>query len=76
MLLVTVVRKYLAESGLKPEDQSGHSFQIGAVTTAASRWVPVETIMTLGHWKSQTYGLYVSLPGEQLAGLSRTLAAS
>lgn len=74
--LVVAVRKNLAECGFKPEDYSGHSFRIGAATTAAACGVPVETIMTLGRWKSQAYRLYVKLPGKQLAGLSRTLAAS
>ena len=74
--LVTSLRKALAEAGLKPEAYAGHSFRIGAATTAAACGVPADTIKTLGRWKSQAYQLYVRLPKQQLAGISRTLASS
>ena len=53
--LVSAIRKTLAEAGLTPEDYAGHSFRIGAATTVAACGVPVDTIMTLGRWKSQAY---------------------
>ena len=74
--LVAAVRDALARAGLKPEDYSGHSFRIGAATTAAACGVPVDTIKTLGRWRSQAYQLYVRLPRKHLAGLSRTLVAA
>ena len=74
--LVSAVRKALAEAGLTPEDYAGHSFRIGAATTAAACGVPVDTIMTLGPWKSQAYQLYIRLPREQLMGISRTIASA
>ena len=74
--LVAVVRDALARAGLKPEDYSGHSFRIGAATTAAACGVSVDTIKTLGRWRSQAYQLYARLPRKHLAGLSRTLAAA
>ena len=73
--LVSALRKALAKAGLKPEMYAGHSFRIGAATTAAVCGVPVDTIKTLGRWKSQAYQLYVRLPQRQLAGISRTLAS-
>ena len=74
-LLVMEVRNAVAKAGLKPEDYSGHSFRIGAATTAAACSVPADTIITLGRW-SQAYRLYVRIPKEQLAALSQKLATS
>ena len=74
--LVTEVRRSLAGCNLRPQDYSGHSFRIGAATTAAACGASAETIMTLGRWKSQAYRLYIRLPSEQLARLSRSMATS
>ena len=72
--LVTEVRKCLQQAGLKSEDYVGHSFRIGAATTATACGVPVDVIMTLGRWKSSAYKQYVRLPKEQLTGISRAMA--
>ena len=71
---VAALRKVLAQAGFKPEDYAGHSFRIGAATTAAACGIPADTIKTLGRWKSQAYQLYVRLPRKQLASISCTLA--
>ncbi len=73
--LVAAIRKVLAEAGLQPEQFAGHSFLIGAATTAAACGVPIATIKTLGRWKSEAYQLYIRLPQSQLANISRTLAS-
>ena len=75
-LLVSELRKALAEAELKPENYAGHSFRIGAATTAAACGVPVEIIKTLGRWKSQAYQLYVRLPTDQLSSISKKLMQS
>ena len=46
--LVAAIHKVLAEAGLQPEQFAGHSFRIGAATTAAACGVPIATIKTLG----------------------------
>ena len=74
--LVVEIRKALAQAGINPDDYAGHSFHIGAATTAAACGVPVDIIKTLGRWKSNAYQLYVRLPREQLSGISKTLASS
>ena len=74
--LVSELRKALAETGMKPENYAGHSFRIGAATTAAACGIPVEVIKTLGRWKSQAYQLYVRLPIDQLSSISKKLAQS
>ena len=74
--LMMTLRKVLARAGLKSEEYTGHSFRIGAATTAAVCGISVDTIKTLGQWKSQAYQLYVRLPRRQLVDISQTLAAS
>ena len=61
---------------MQPENYAGHSFHIGAATTAAAGGVPVEVIKTLGRWKSQAYQLYIKLPSSQLADISKKLAST
>ena len=73
--LVLALRQALAEAGLEPKDYAGHSFRIGAATTAAACGLPIATIKTLGRWRSEAYQLYIRLPQTQLAAISRTLAA-
>ena len=74
--LVQELRKALAAAGLQPEKYAGHSFRIGAATTAAACGVPVDVIKTLGRWKSQAYQLYVRIPDTQLASITKSLAGA
>ena len=72
--LVSAIRGVLKEAGFAPDDFSGHSFRIGAATTAAACGVPVDVIKTLGRWRSEAYQLYIRLPRTQLAAISRQLS--
>ena len=60
--LVAAVRQTLKAAGFNPDNFVGHSFRIGAATTAAVGGVPVDVIKMLGRWKSDTYQLYLRLP--------------
>ena len=48
---VIKVREALTEAGLEASKFAGHSFQIGAATTAAARGVEDSLIKTLGRWE-------------------------
>ena len=74
--LVTAVRDALKSAGFQPDLYSGHSFRIGAATTAAAFGVPVDVIKALGRWKSEAYQLYVTLPSDELSQISKKLAVA
>ena len=69
------VREGLETAGVDQSKYCGHSFRIGAATTAASKGVEDCVIQTLGRWESLAYLQYVKLPREQLSGYSSVLAS-
>ena len=66
-------RDTLARSGIDSSQYSGHSFRIGAASTAAAHGIEDSVIQTLGRWKSSAYLAYVRMAPENLAALSRRL---
>ena len=70
------IRKVLITLGVPQDQYAGHSFRIGAATTAALAGVEDSTIQLLGRWHSAAFLRYVRTPPEQLARLSSVLAAS
>ena len=71
---VNRVTRALATNGIDSTKYSGHSFRIGAASTAAARGVEDSLIQTLGRWKSNSYLLYVRIPRERLALITPLLA--
>ena len=72
---ISQVRAALLEAGLNPNLFAGHSFRIGAATTAAAAGVPGHVIKYLGRWSSDAYQLYVRADADPLvAGIASTLA--
>ena len=56
---VSELKKALAKAGINASQFNGHSFRIGAATTAAEKGIEDSIIQTLGRWKSTAYLLYV-----------------
>lgn len=69
------VRLALDRAQLPAKDFAGHSFRIGAATTAAAAGLEDSTIQTLGRWKSAAYLLYVKIDPRRLAKVSQSLAS-
>ena len=67
------VRQALQEAGIDSKPYFGHSFRIGAATTAAKEGVGDATIKMLGRWRSNAYQLYIKTPREHLAAVSSQL---
>ena len=71
---VKKVREAMVEAGLDAQRYSGHSFRVGAATTAAACGVEDSLIIMLGRWNCSAYLLYVHVPRERLAALSTPLS--
>ena len=64
-----------ASGGLNEGSYVGHSFRIGAATTAAAKEVEDSLIQTLGRWQSSAYLRYVHISHSSLASVSQLLAS-
>ena len=72
--LVRQLRSALSQFDVDISQYSGHSFRIGAATAAAAAGLEDSLIKTLGRWQSAAYQLYVRLPRERLASVSKRLS--
>ena len=66
-------RSLLTKLGFNAALYAGHSYRIGAATTAASAKLPSWLIKTLGRWSSDCYERYIKIPPATLSGVSITL---
>ena len=74
---MTKVRAALLVAGIENLSQyAGHSFHIGVAITAAAAGVEDYIIKTFGRWESSAYLLYLRIPRERLAALSKLLSVS
>lgn len=73
-VLVRRLRAALKPFGVEVSNYSGHSFRIGAATTAAAAGIEDSLIKTMGRWESGAYLLYVRIPRDKLASVSKRLS--
>ena len=71
---VAHVRKALTQAGLDASLYSGHSFCIGAATSAAQAGVEDSVIKALGRWSSAAFLLYIRTPREKLTHFSAAIS--
>ena len=72
-LFIAKVREALSRTGLNADNYAGHSFRIGAATTAAINGIDECSIKMLGRWKSSAYQTYIRTPREKLAAFSSVI---
>ena len=70
----SVVQQALSSTGLEGSQFNGHSFRIGAATTASAAGIPDATIKLLGRWKSHAFEVYIRTPPDELAKVSQKMA--
>lgn len=71
---VGLLRRALVSLSLDQQSYSGHSFRIGAATSAAMAGVPDHIIKMMGRWSSEAYQVYIRTPREVLSSISQVLA--
>ena len=74
--LVKEVRQAMRTSGIDNKLYSGHSFRIGAATTAASCGLQDSLIKTLSGWESAAYTIYFRTPKAELCGVASKLVTA
>ena len=72
-VFITRVREALSVLGYDEESYAGHSFRIGAATTAAEQGVEDSVIKMLGRWESSAFQRYVRASHQSLAAMSMRL---
>ncbi len=72
---VAAMRQALRQAGIPEGDYSGHSFRIGAATTAAHAGIEDSIIQVLGRWNSHAFLRYIQMERDSLAHFSRPLAS-
>ena len=71
--LVEAVCRALQQAGIPTAGYSGHSFRIGAATSAAEAGLQDSMVKMLGRWESSAYQRYIQTPRATLAAFSARL---
>ena len=73
---VAAVWAALSQAGVEVKNYLGHSFRIGAATTAAQQGLQDSLIKTLGRWQSSDYTRYIRTPKDTFTKVARALVIS
>ena len=73
---VSCLKQALAAAGFDSTRFSGHSFRIGAATTAAKCGLSDSTIKQLGRWRSVAYQRYIRPTASTPAALASSISSS
>ena len=73
--LTRETRLLISKAGLNSREFAGHSFRIGAATTAASANLPPWLIKVLGRWSSDCFERYIKTPPSVLAQVLQKLVS-
>ena len=71
---VSKIQHALHLAGVNERHFNGHSFRIGAATSASQAGVPETTIKLLGRWSSMAYQQYIRPSTPELAAVSKRIA--
>ncbi|XP_032404189.1 uncharacterized protein LOC116709643 [Xiphophorus hellerii] len=69
------LRLLLAANNFPPSQFSGHSFRIGAATSAAIQGIPSASLQQLGRWSSSAYSSYIRPDLSSMLAAQRSLSA-
>ena len=72
---VRKIQQSLEKVGIDSTFYKGHSFRIGAATTAAAHGFNDSLIKSLGRWSSDAFQTYLKIPRQDLAKVTNILAS-
>ena len=70
--VICLLRDAARHAGLPYHSLKGHSFRIGAASTAAAAGLPDWLIKAMGRWSSDCYQLYIRTPQQVLLSAAPT----
>ncbi len=73
-IFLDYLRTLLVRAGYNHHSYNGHSFRIGAATTAAKSNIPDHLIQTMGRWSSQCYTRYIRTAQDSIARAQRHMS--
>ena len=73
---ITAVHNALAMAGLNQSLHAGHSFKIGAASTARAAGIPSHTIKKLGRWNSDAFNVCIRQSDAFLYNIASIMAST